>query len=254
MAHGSLPSVKKNKSLWTSANQNNQMLNFDSELFPQTLFFMLCFSIVSIHLRRDQGELRGTSVVHAMSSAGHKQRSQGGATPGSGRPSVKSTTTKPIWEVTTRGTRVSGQEKKWAKRLYIIKPKGFDWLNVVLFWLPILNLDEFGIIWGYLGTPSHQMPLLKFFTSIWCGKWQECAANPNTLETTQSFFWHDSDSDRHMKFSTGPAWIVFTLVAGNAGCIWPSSAEQCSKPLLRHFNYILVSSFGPLEWLVAILK
>lgn len=111
MAYGSLPSAKKNKSLWKSANQNNQMLNFDSELFPQTLFFMVRFSIVSIHLRRDQGELRGTSVVHAMSSAGHKQRSQGGATPGSGRPSVKSTTTKPIWEVTTRGTRVSGQKK-----------------------------------------------------------------------------------------------------------------------------------------------
>ena len=37
----------------------------------------------------------------------------------------------------------------------------------------LLNLDEFGIIWGYLGTPSHQMPLFKFFTSSRCKKGQE---------------------------------------------------------------------------------
>ena len=175
---------KKQVPLKIDKPKQSFMLNFDSELFPQTRLLWYVFSIVSIHLRRDQGELRGTSVVtHVFgrsqakkprwSDAGlgttlcEKHHNQANLRSYKGNPSFRS-------------------EKKWAKRLDIIKPEGFDWLNVVLFWLPILkNLDEFGITWGYLGTPSHQMPLLKFFTSIWCGKWQEWAANPNTLETTQ---------------------------------------------------------------------
>ena len=77
------PGEKKNKSLGKSTKQNN--------LIKRT--------------KRSRGTAGNLGSHPCLpSKAGHKQRSQGGATPGSGRPSVKSTTTKPIWEL-WQGTR-----------------------------------------------------------------------------------------------------------------------------------------------------
>ena len=57
------------------------------------IFPSIWLVIYPIHCSENRGSL--TKSTAAL--PGGKQRSQGGATPGSGRPSVKSTTTRPIW-------------------------------------------------------------------------------------------------------------------------------------------------------------
>ena len=227
------------------------MLNFDSELFPQTGFLMVCFSIVSIHLRRDQGELRGTSVEvrHVF-----------------GRSQAK----KPRWSDAGLGTTLCEKHHNQANlRSYNKRDPSFRSekngpqatlynqtrrIRLTQFWA-ILTSYEFGIIRGYLGTPSHQMPLLKFFTSIWCGKWQEWAANPNNLEPIQkNLAWlgfrstHESCKYAHEVFHRS------SLNCIHLGCRKRRAIFSWAVFKTLATTFILVSSFGPLEWLVAILK
>lgn len=127
-------------------------------------------------------------------------------------------------------------------------------IRLTQFWA-ILTSYEFGIIRGYLGTPSHQMPLLKFFTSIWCGKWQEWAANPNNLEPIQkNLAWlgfrstHESCKYAHEVFHRS------SLNCIHLGCRKRRAIFSWAVFKTLVTTFILVSSFGPLEWLVAILK